>query len=123
MNEIVGSVRHVTDIMGEIAATSQAQNSSISQINQAITQMDQVTQQNAALVEQAPAPAQSLQEQVATLSGLVSVFKLDGQAGQNATLRRIPTDAPKQPPSVEPAIDVVQRPQLAAAGGGNWETF
>jgi hypothetical protein len=68
MDEIVGSVKRVTDIMGEITAASQEQTSGIEQINQAITQMDQVTQQNAALVEEASAAAQSLQEQAGSLS-------------------------------------------------------
>jgi methyl-accepting chemotaxis protein len=76
MEEIVGSVRRVTDIMGEITAASQEQTSGIEQINQAITQMDQVTQQNAALVEQASAAAQSLQGQAGGLSEVVGVFKL-----------------------------------------------
>ena len=67
MEEIVGSVKRVTDIMGEITAASQEQTSGIEQINQAITQMDQVTQQNAALVEEASAAAQSLQEQAGNL--------------------------------------------------------
>ena len=121
MDEIVGSVRRVTDIMAEIEAASREQTQGIEQINQAITQMDQVTQQNAALVEQAAAAAQSLQEQATSLVSLVSVFKLDGrQAGQNAGTA---TAAPKQPPSAKPAIEVAQRPQLPAAGGGNWETF
>ena len=77
MEEIVGSVRRVTDIMGEITAASQEQTSGIEQINQAITQMDQVTQQNAALVEEAAAAAQSLQEQADNLVQAVSTFKLD----------------------------------------------
>ncbi|MDM0021325.1 methyl-accepting chemotaxis protein [Variovorax saccharolyticus] len=76
MEEIVGSVRRVTDIMGEITAASQEQTSGIEQINQAITQMDQVTQQNAALVEQAAAAAQSLQGQAGDLSQVVGVFRL-----------------------------------------------
>jgi len=76
MDEIVGSVKRVTDIMGEISAASQEQTSGIEQINQAITQMDQVTQQNAALVEEASAAAQSLQEQAGSLSHIVSQFKL-----------------------------------------------
>ena len=77
MEEIVGSVRRVTDIIGEITAASQEQTSGIEQINQAITQMDQVTQQNAALVEQAAAAAASLQEQAGSLSQVVGVFKLE----------------------------------------------
>ncbi|MCU4118007.1 methyl-accepting chemotaxis protein [Variovorax sp. N23] len=80
MDEIVASVRRVTDIMGEISAASHEQTQGIEQINQAITQMDQVTQQNAALVEEAAAAAGSLQEQAATLVSAVSVFKLDATA-------------------------------------------
>ncbi|VTU33478.1 methyl-accepting chemotaxis protein [Variovorax sp. PBL-E5] len=77
MQEIVGSVKRVTDIMGEITAASQEQTSGIEQINQAITQMDQVTQQNAALVEEAAAAAASLQEQAGGLSLVVGEFRLD----------------------------------------------
>jgi methyl-accepting chemotaxis protein len=77
MDEIVASVRRVMDVMGEITAASQEQTSGIEQINHAITQMDQVTQQNAALVEEASAAAQSLQEQAGSLSQAVGVFRLD----------------------------------------------
>ncbi|SCX55967.1 methyl-accepting chemotaxis protein [Variovorax sp. EL159] len=80
MEEIVGSVKRVTDIMGEITAASQEQTSGIEQINQAITQMDQVTQRNAALVEEASAAAQSLQERAGSLSQVVSVFRLDSSS-------------------------------------------
>jgi methyl-accepting chemotaxis protein len=76
MDEIVTSVKRVTDIMAEIAAASQEQSSGIEQVNQAITQMDEVTQQNAALVEEAAAAAESLQEQAQSLTQAVSVFKL-----------------------------------------------
>jgi methyl-accepting chemotaxis protein len=76
MQEIVGSVQRVTDIMGEITAASHEQTQGIEQINQAITQMDQVTQQNAALVEEAAAAAASLQEQAGGLVQSVSVFRL-----------------------------------------------
>ncbi|MDP9902785.1 methyl-accepting chemotaxis protein [Variovorax ginsengisoli] len=78
MEEIVGSVQRVTDIMGEITAASQEQTTGIEQINQAITQMDQVTQQNAALVEEAASAASSLREQAHTLVSTVAVFKLQG---------------------------------------------
>jgi methyl-accepting chemotaxis protein len=77
MGEIVGSVRRVTDIMGEITAASHEQKSGIEQINQAIAQMDQVTQQNAALVEEAAAAANALQDQAGTLVHAVNAFKLD----------------------------------------------
>ncbi|VTU20211.1 methyl-accepting chemotaxis protein [Variovorax sp. RA8] len=76
MEEIVGSIRRVTDIVGEISAASHEQTQGIEQINQAITQMDQVTQQNAALVEEAAAAAQSMQEQAGSLVQAVSVFRL-----------------------------------------------
>ncbi|MET3180743.1 UNVERIFIED_ORG: methyl-accepting chemotaxis protein [Variovorax guangxiensis] len=79
MEEIVGSVKRVTDIMGEISAASQEQTSGIEQINQAVTQMDQTTQQNAALVEEASAAAQSLQEQAGSLSQIVGRFRLEHQ--------------------------------------------
>jgi methyl-accepting chemotaxis protein len=76
MQEIVSSIKRVTDIMGEIAAATVEQTSGIEQVNQAITQMDRVTQQNAALVEQASSAAQALQEQANNLVEAVSVFKL-----------------------------------------------
>ena len=80
MDEIVSSVKRVTDIMSEIAAASQEQSSGIEQVNQAITRMDEVTQHNAALVKEAAAAAESLQDQAGKLTEAVSVFKLDGVA-------------------------------------------
>ena len=77
MDEVVDSVRRVTDIMGEISAASSEQSAGIDQVNQAITQMDQVTQQNAALVEEAAAAADSMQEQAAQLAQSAAGFKLD----------------------------------------------
>jgi|SRR5450830_329522 len=77
MNEVVASVKRVTDIVGEISSASQEQSAGIGEVGQAITQMDEGTQQNAALVEQAAAAAQSLQDQAATLANLVGRFKLD----------------------------------------------
>ncbi|MES2878863.1 MAG: methyl-accepting chemotaxis protein [Pseudomonadota bacterium] len=81
MDEIVVSVRRVTDIMGEITASSQDQSSGIDQINQAMAQMDQVTQQNAALVEEAAAAAQSLEHQAKSMVQVVNVFKLSANQG------------------------------------------
>ena len=77
MDEIVTSVQRVTDIMGEISMATQEQSTGIDQINMAVGQMDTVTQQNAALVEQAAAAAASLQEQAAGLAEVVSVFRID----------------------------------------------
>ena len=76
MQDIVLSVRHVTDLMSEISAASHEQSQGIDQVNQAVAQMDQVTQQNAALVEQAAAAAASLEDQAARLAQSVSVFRL-----------------------------------------------
>ena len=78
MNEIVDSVRHVTDIMGEITAASQEQSTGIEQVNQAIGQMDHATQQNAALVEEAAAASASMQEQATGLARVVAVFQVAG---------------------------------------------
>jgi methyl-accepting chemotaxis protein len=75
MREIVGSVQRVTDIMAEIMAASVEQTAGIEQINEAVVQMDQVTQQNAALVEEAAAAAEAMQDQAAQLAQVVSVFR------------------------------------------------
>jgi len=80
MEEVVGSVRRVTDIISDITSASEAQTTDIEQINQAIRQMDDVTQQNAALVEEAAAAAHSMQDQAQHLSQAVSIFKLSGTA-------------------------------------------
>ncbi|MBN8757172.1 methyl-accepting chemotaxis protein, partial [Variovorax sp.] len=138
MDEIVGSVRRVTDIMGEITAASQEQTSGIEQINQAITQMDQVTQQNAALVEEASAAAQSLQEQAGSLVQSVSIFKLDANAlATRASFTRL-TPIPRAAAAVKPAPKRPAKalparrepgsgpaPQLAMAGDakGDWTEF
>ena len=76
MNDIVDSIRHVTDIMGEIAQASASQSGGIERMNGAIDEMNQVTQQNAALVEQAAAAAQSLQDQAEHLERVVGTFKI-----------------------------------------------
>jgi methyl-accepting chemotaxis protein len=79
MDDVVASVQRMTDIMAEITHASQEQSAGIEQVNQAISQMDTVTQQNAQLVEQAASSAQRLRDQAATLAQMVSVFQL-GQA-------------------------------------------
>ena len=92
MKEVLESVRRVTSIMGEIMNASEAQATGIEQINQALTQMDQVTQQNAALVEEAAAAAESMREQASVLVEAVGVFKLRDDAPARAM------SAPLQPP-------------------------
>ncbi len=80
MNEIVASVQRVTDIIGEITAAADEQSDGIGQVNSAVVQLDQMTQQNAALVEQSAAAAMSLKDQAGRLAGLVSSFNLEPAA-------------------------------------------
>jgi aerotaxis receptor len=87
MNEIVSSVKRVTEFMSEIAAASQEQSAGIEQVNQAVSQMDEITQQNAALVEEAAAASESMQEQAQKLAELVGAFRLV-QGGQAALIHR-----------------------------------
>ena len=82
ISEVVASVRRMTAIMGEIATASGEQGAGIEQINDAVTQMDDMTQQNAALVEQTAAASASLQEQAQSLVASMSVFKLDTDGGE-----------------------------------------
>jgi methyl-accepting chemotaxis protein len=92
MEEVVHSIQRVTDVVGEISAASTAQNTGVSQIGQAVNQLDQTTQQNAALVEESAAAAQSLDQQARELVAAVSVFKLSH--GQSAMVR--PAYSPAQ---------------------------
>ena len=77
IGEVVASVKRVTDVVAEISAASQEQSDGIAQVNLAITQMDEATQQNSALVEEAAAAAKSLQDESVALSKIVSTFKVD----------------------------------------------
>jgi methyl-accepting chemotaxis protein len=85
MEQVVTSIRRVTDIMAEIASASQEQIHGIEQVNQAIGLMDESTQQNAALVEESAAAAGALQDQAARLAGMVNVFRLEAQTSTPAT--------------------------------------
>lgn len=96
MQEIVTAVRHVTDIMGDIAAASHEQAGGIDQVNRAVAQMDEVTQQNAALVEEAAAAAGSMQDQARELVRAVGVFRLSDE-----TARR---NQNPQPPRAQGAL-------------------
>ncbi len=101
MEEVIASIRQVTDIMDEITAASREQAAGIGQVNDAITQMDQVTQQNAALVEESAAAAESLQQQAASLAQAVSVFRLDARPMAQAAPERIKI---MTPPAAAPSI-------------------
>jgi methyl-accepting chemotaxis protein len=85
INDIVAQVKRVADLIGQISVSAHEQTSGIEQINQAIVQLDDVTQQNAALVEQAAAAADSLNQQAARMVEVVSVFKLTDAPGQAVT--------------------------------------
>ncbi|HDS1129561.1 TPA: HAMP domain-containing protein [Stenotrophomonas maltophilia] len=123
MGEIVASVQRVTDIMADISAASQEQSSGIEQVNQAVVQMDETTQQNAALVEEASAAARSMEEQANLLAEAVSVFRT-GAATAAAVVRPAlaavaATVTPvRRPAALSPRIE----PTLAANAGG-WEEF
>ena len=110
MDEIVSSIRRVTDIMAEISAAGREQELGIGQINQAVAEMDTVTQQNAALVEEAAAASESMQEQAAALAEMVSIFKLDaahsGPAAAKPALRK---------PVVAAGSSALKRPALRLA--------
>ncbi|WP_075259818.1 methyl-accepting chemotaxis protein [Herbaspirillum camelliae] len=138
MQEVVASVKRVTDVVAEITAASGEQSDGIEQINQAIVQMDEVTQQNAALVEQAAAAAQSLQEQSGRLSETVGIFRLgDDHARQPspslAPVQRSAHVAPARPvlarkpvtrtSAPAKSIPAAQPVAQAALADGQWEQF
>ncbi|MFP3794992.1 methyl-accepting chemotaxis protein [Paraburkholderia sp. SIMBA_027] len=113
MSEIVQSVRRVADLMGEITAASGEQRTGIEQVSQAVSQMDEVTQQNAALVEEASAAAQSLSTQAGALRELVSVFKVSGAAASAVSMTS--TTAVRAPAAVAaPAVKPVSASPAAA---------
>jgi methyl-accepting chemotaxis protein len=131
MAEIVASVQRVTDIMGEISAASQEQSSGIEQVNLTITQMDETTQQNAALVEEATAAARSMEQQATQLAQAVSVFKLDEPASQPAPVVAFQArPAASRPPARESAkpartlrTPMAEQIKQAALADGEWQEF
>ena len=129
MNEIVTSVKHVAEIMNEIASASFEQSEGIGQVNDAITQMDEATQQNAALVEEAAAAAQSLQDQAAMLAQVVAIFKLDPTVDLPAVSapsrpRSTALAPPRQAPSAsKPRAIAAPKPVKAAPKNDDWEEF
>ena len=108
MNEILNSVQRVSDIIGEITAASSEQSQGIGHVNESVNQLDQMTQQNAALVEQSAAAAESLKDQAAKLSSAVSAFKLGQTRTAHQAHQATAYVAPKAPfgaskPSMKPA--------------------
>ena len=135
MDEVVASVRRVTDIMSEISNASQEQSAGIEQVNLSIIEMDSMTQQNASLVEQAAAAAQSLQDQAGELAHVVSVFKLvPGELAQVPVAQEEviqPAPAPQAKPAARPRAALkrvaVAAPQPKKVANGDardeWEEF
>jgi methyl-accepting chemotaxis protein len=125
MGDIVASVQRVTDIIGEISAAATEQSTGIGQVNGAIGQLDQMTQQNAALVEQSAAAADSLKDQAVRLAGVVSTFRI-GEADREQQPPRPPA-APRPAEVAKAAIQqarVQSRPLPTGAGSSNdWENF
>ena len=130
LDEIVGSVKKVSDIIAEIASASQEQASGIDQINKAVTQMDEMTQQNAALVEEAAASSESMNDQAAALDDLMGFFNTGDD-----TRRRAAAPAPTQrrsTPAARPAPSRTSASRPAPArrpaakssqGDSEWEEF
>ncbi len=132
MTEVVGSIRRVSDIVGEISAASVEQSSGVAQVGEAVTQMDRVTQQNAALVEESAAAAESLKVQAEHLVQAVAVFRVgDQQVAAPAVKRSAPVAAParavakaRRAPAREAATrSAPRREPSVAAGAEDWESF
>ena len=143
MEEVVASIQRVNDIVAEITAASREQSDGIEQVNQAIIQMDQVTQQNAALVEEAAAAAESLQDQSVVLADVVGIFKLDASQVRSSGRQSTPMASSHQSLSVvakterrgpDRAQNVTRLASLQnsvaapehhsmVATGGDWEEF
>jgi methyl-accepting chemotaxis protein len=147
MGDIVGSVQRVTDVIGEISAATSEQTTGLRQVNEAVAQLDQMTQQNAALVEESAAAAESLADQSRKLTGVVATFRVGGRAASTPPLTSVPPPkavakqvisqvrqgaakakakpadvAPRTVPAATPAASPVaapvRAPATAAAGSG-----
>ena len=127
MDEIVTSVKRVSDIIAEIAAASNEQSTGIDQVNQAVTSMDEVTQQNAALVEEAAAAAESLVEQANQLNEAMSVFKLGNQSTSERRMKSNPMRANYSGMKPKTASKSLSAPaKVSVKSGtddGEWEEF
>ncbi|OEZ57938.1 methyl-accepting chemotaxis protein II [Duganella sp. HH105] len=135
MQEVVASIKQVTDIVGEISAATQEQNDGIAQVHQAVTQMDQTTQQNSALVEQTAAAAQTLRDQADKLEQVVSAFKINAShvahkaparpaARAVVAVAAVPkTPRPKVAAKAAPAAAPKKLKTSAGDSSGEWEEF
>ncbi|MEI7256037.1 methyl-accepting chemotaxis protein [Dickeya dadantii] len=116
IDELVKQARHVADLIGEIGVTTHEQESGISQINDAVNQLDQVTQQNASLVEESASAADSLSDQAARLVELMSIFNIQNTFNHQTTLLQTPGTGQKKPMPSKLAL-------ANNASNSNWEQF
>jgi methyl-accepting chemotaxis protein len=124
MQEVVESVKRVSDMISEITAAGQEQSTGVDQINNAIMQMDSVTQQNAALVEEAAAAAATMQEQSENLVKVVSVFKLDNSFSAPKPRPAARSSGPAKRAAPAPTARIKAQPAKATAEAGqDWEEF
>ncbi|WQI23106.1 methyl-accepting chemotaxis protein [Stenotrophomonas maltophilia] len=130
MGEIVASVQRVTDIMAEISAASQEQSAGIEQVNQTVVQMDETTQQNAALVEEATAAARAMEDQAAQLADAVAIFRLDNQVSAAVKAvaarvepARVTTVARPQPTSTPTPVRRSSNASTFVASESDWQEF
>jgi methyl-accepting chemotaxis protein len=128
MQKIVTEIQRVADIMGEISSASVEQSQGVSQVGEAVTNMDQATQQNAALVEEMAAAATGLKSQAAELVQTVAIFKLSPRAGTAAPrAAAVPARSVALPISTArraaPAKAVAASPKVAKVAGSDWEEF
>jgi len=126
LEEIVNAVKKVTDIVAEIAAASREQSSGIEQVNKAVMQMDQTTQQNAALVEEASAASQAIVEQAQALNGMISRYNVgtEGNARQAAKAAAAATERRSAArPWTKTAAAPVQARKVVGAADGEWKEF
>ncbi|WP_121453983.1 methyl-accepting chemotaxis protein [Acidovorax sp. 106] len=138
MTEVVLAIRRVTDLIAEVSAASNEQSQGVAQVGEAVSQMDQVTQQNAALVEESAAAANSLSTQAQQLQQAVAVFKLAGSSYQAAAVQSVAPRAVAVPAAIKATAKAAPARQLAArasspkmgqapaqpaADKGDWESF
>ncbi len=126
MSEIVAQVRRVTDLIGEITSATAEQSSGIGQVNQAVTHLDQMTQQNAALVEQSAAAAQSLKNQADRLAAAVAMFKLsqgEATAAIHTARAKTPAAAPAPKAQASGARPRVMANAATADASADWKEF
>lgn len=109
IDEVIASIKHATDLITDISASSKEQSEGIEQINQAIAQMDQMTQENSALVEQNAAASQALQSQAEQLSALMGRFKLSELlAHPHAGAYAAPTRGGPREKVIQPDLSLIQ---------------